>query len=171
MPLSCSFPLPFRPPYPQHFYTPGTGKTFIGVLLAQILLSSTSENILCICYTNHALDSLLEDLLAKGITSMVRIGGGSKNPKLAPLQLRNRQAAGFNRIQNRQFAHLKSALEESGETIHDVQRRLNCKPDRMSVLRWLEDEHPEDFAELKLPEALGRSGDTVVAKGVRTPRE
>ncbi len=147
---------------------PGTGKTFLGVLLAQAILSSTSEKILCVCYTNHALDSFLEDMLSKGITDLVRIGGGSKNPKLDPYQLRNRQASGFNRVQNRQFAHLKGALEVSQESIDNVQRasRLNSRPEKMAVVASLEVEDPEAFQELQLPDGLGGAGGTVVGKKV-----
>jgi hypothetical protein len=43
-------------------------------LLLQLLLSNTSEKVLVICYTNHALDSFMEALETGGITSMVRIG-------------------------------------------------------------------------------------------------
>ncbi len=58
---------------------PGTGKTFVGALLCDAILRRSSETILCVCYTNHALDQFLEALLAKGITSIVRIGGRSKS--------------------------------------------------------------------------------------------
>ena len=59
---------------------PGTGKTFVGALLCDaILRHSSTERILVVCYTNHALDSFLESLIAKGITSIVRVGGRSKN--------------------------------------------------------------------------------------------
>lgn len=120
------------------------------------------------CYTNHALDSFLEDMLDKGIQDIVRIGGGSKNPKLDPYQLRSRQASGFDRVQNRQFAHLKGALEESQQSIDDVLRtsKLNSKPEKMAVVAWLEDGDPEAFQELQMPEGLGGAGDTVVGKKV-----
>ena len=52
----------------------GTGKTFIGALLARIIFSNTSMKILCVCYTNHALDQFLEELLEKGVNDIVRIG-------------------------------------------------------------------------------------------------
>lgn len=40
---------------------PGCGKTHVGVLLTRILLSaSPSRPLLFVCYTNHALDQLLE---------------------------------------------------------------------------------------------------------------
>lgn len=120
------------------------------------------------CYTNHALDSFLEDMISKGITDIVRIGGGSKNPKLDPYQLRNRLASGFDRAQNRRFAHLKGALEESQQSVDEIQRtsRLNSKPEKMAVVAWLEDEDPEAFQELQMPDGLGGAGHTVVGRKV-----
>lgn len=137
------------------------------MLLAQIILASTDQKIVCVCYTNHALDSFLEDLLGKGITDLVRIGGGSKNAKLDPYQLRSHQAQGFNRVQNRQFAILKEALEESQAQIDEIQKTsgLNRKPDKMAVVAWLEDEDSEAFQELQMPE--GGDGGTVVGRRVR----
>lgn len=57
----------------------GTGKSFIGALLAKIIHDFTKQTILVVCYTNHALDQFLEDLLDIGISgrSMVRLGGKS----------------------------------------------------------------------------------------------
>ncbi|KAI6121074.1 hypothetical protein F5141DRAFT_1200869 [Pisolithus sp. B1] len=46
---------------------PGTGKSFIGALLAKALHMYTRQTILVVCYTNHALDQFLEDLIDIGI--------------------------------------------------------------------------------------------------------
>jgi hypothetical protein len=54
----------------------------------QLLVANTSLKILNICYTNHALDAFLEDLLAAGITDIVRIGGKSQSDKMQKYQLR-----------------------------------------------------------------------------------
>ena len=57
----------------------GTGKSFIGALIAKSIYLSTQKVILVVCFTNHALDQFLEDLLDIGIPSeaMVRLGGKS----------------------------------------------------------------------------------------------
>lgn len=62
---------------------PGTGKTFLGVRLARQLLDE-KEKILCVCYTNHALDQFLNDLIEEGVSEdrIVRIGGRSKSARL-----------------------------------------------------------------------------------------
>lgn len=54
---------------------PGTGKSFTGVALIKVLLANIANfkqrigPIICVCYTNHALDQLLEDLVEQNITT------------------------------------------------------------------------------------------------------
>jgi len=70
--------------------TLGTGKSFVGALCAKILLEQPGVKILVNCYTNHALDQFLEDLMDIGIpeSEMVRIGGKS-TLRTAPLSLQD----------------------------------------------------------------------------------
>jgi hypothetical protein len=67
---------------------PGTGKTFIGLKATQILLDQRgfAGPILCVCYTNHALDQFLEGIL-KFEKSIVRVGGRCKSEILAEYSL------------------------------------------------------------------------------------
>lgn len=57
----------------------GTGKSFIGALIAKSIYRFTKKIILVVCFTNHALDQFLEDLLDIGIPAdeMLRLGGKS----------------------------------------------------------------------------------------------
>ncbi|KXX75859.1 NFX1-type zinc finger-containing protein 1 [Madurella mycetomatis] len=68
---------------------PGTGKSFTGEHIIRVLLANKKRAnlgpILCVCYTNHALDQLLEHL-DDGKTKIIRIGSRSKSEKL---ELRN----------------------------------------------------------------------------------
>ncbi|KAJ6096169.1 hypothetical protein N7486_006915 [Penicillium sp. IBT 16267x] len=77
---------------------PGTGKSYTGAALIKVLLDSKAQNqqrarpclgpILCVTFTNHALDQLLEALIYKDVTSnIIRIGGQSKSERLASLNL------------------------------------------------------------------------------------
>jgi len=85
---------------------PGTGKTWVGIKIVQLLLQnsvgmSTAERanpiafranplsdnlpvlpIVCVCYTNHALDQFLEGLVNSGVdvNDVIRLGGRSKSP-------------------------------------------------------------------------------------------
>ena len=92
---------------------PGTGKTYIGIKIVEALLGNrrvwdpNSESpILVMCYTNHALDQFLEGILDIDIADndkshvfppqksqtkkpkIVRIGGGCKNEKIEPLNIK-----------------------------------------------------------------------------------
>lgn len=60
---------------------PGTGKSYTGEKIIQVLLANSKKAklgpIICVCYTNHALDQLLEHLLDHGVDSIVRMGSRS----------------------------------------------------------------------------------------------
>ncbi|KGO77908.1 Zinc finger, CCCH-type [Penicillium italicum] len=73
---------------------PGTGKSYTGVALVKVLLANKEAArgklgpILCVTYTNHALDQLLEALLDNKVTSqIVRIGSQSKSERLERFNL------------------------------------------------------------------------------------
>ncbi|KAI2733273.1 hypothetical protein CBS147332_288 [Penicillium roqueforti] len=74
---------------------PGTGKSYTGVALIKVLLANKDAAaggnlgpILCVTYTNHALDQLLESLLDNKVTSqIVRIGSQSKSERLERFNL------------------------------------------------------------------------------------
>lgn len=73
---------------------PGTGKSFTGVALIKVLLANKTKiknfgPIICVCYTNHALDQLLEDVLENDPSlKIVRIGSQSKSEAIQKLNLR-----------------------------------------------------------------------------------
>ncbi|SPO02006.1 related to ECM32 - DNA dependent ATPase/DNA helicase B [Cephalotrichum gorgonifer] len=71
---------------------PGTGKSYLGVQLLRILLDNKSKAnlgpIIIICYTNHALDQFLLQLLQVGISKIIRIGGRSQVEELEGKNLR-----------------------------------------------------------------------------------
>ena len=59
----------------------GTGKSYVGTILAKLLIPKQKKPLVVICYTNHALDHFLESLI--GFTDkIIRIGSRSKNSKL-----------------------------------------------------------------------------------------
>ena len=68
----------------------GTGKSLIGALIVKALYRFSTQKILVVCYTNHALDQFLEDLLNVGILadSIIRLGSVAKSSaKVQPLSL------------------------------------------------------------------------------------
>ena len=70
----------------------GTGKSYTGIALIKVLLKNRDKArlgpIICVCYTNHALDQLLEYLVHDGIKRIIRLGSRSKSQLLEPLNLR-----------------------------------------------------------------------------------
>ena len=77
---------------------PGTGKTYVGLKVAKMLLANEKYwmgagkaacPILVVCYTNHALDQFLEGIHSFCRAEIVRVGGQSKNPALEPFLLKN----------------------------------------------------------------------------------
>ncbi|KAI1659371.1 P-loop containing nucleoside triphosphate hydrolase protein [Daldinia decipiens] len=72
---------------------PGTGKSYTGEAIIKVLLANKEKAsigpILCVCYTNHALDQLLEHLFNGGVEQIIRIGSRSKSAVLTNLNLRN----------------------------------------------------------------------------------
>ncbi|KAF9106327.1 hypothetical protein BGX27_009208 [Mortierella sp. AM989] len=101
---------------------PGTGKTRIGVDLMRVLLhNSEAMNcgpILCICYTNHALDQFLEHLLDKGIKKIVRVGARSKSERLDDYNLESLMRSRDKPFSVRQS--LRAAHEEWDVVINEV---------------------------------------------------
>lgn len=59
--------------------------------LARVILESrplsNQKPILAVCMTNHALDSFLEDLRDAGVTKLARLGRGSKEDWIKPIQI------------------------------------------------------------------------------------
>ena len=72
---------------------PGTGKSYTGVAIAKTLLKNRKAAqlgpIICVCYTNHALDQLLESLVKDGVEQIIRLGSRSKSEVLQDLNLHN----------------------------------------------------------------------------------
>ncbi|CAL1701681.1 unnamed protein product [Somion occarium] len=140
---------------------PGTGKSFIGAILAKLLHDHTSEKILVVCYTNHALDQFLEDLLDIGIpsSSVVRLGGKS-TARTEPLSLfkmlqaRN-QGFKFSRSDWTQIDALKQEsdmLSKNMSKAFDTLRKSNPQYDE--YLQYLEFEDPEYYDAFQVPQLL-----------------
>ncbi|KAK4552285.1 hypothetical protein LTR86_010455 [Recurvomyces mirabilis] len=145
---------------------PGTGKSFIGALLAKALHDHSREKILVICYTNHALDQFLEDLLDIGISpeSMVRLGSKS-TARTKPFSLselsRNRRTPQMWDIINK----LNSDTEIQRGTLDDLMADFTgYVPSKTNVLDYLEfsEDGSEFYDAFQLPET--EDGATVVGR-------
>lgn len=100
---------------------PGTGKTFLGLKATEILLKQFDGPILCVCYTNHALDQFLEGII-KFERSVVRIGGRCKTEALKPFVLQELyKSAQYSRSISNQVRR----REECRQCIHSTYKLSN----------------------------------------------
>ena len=147
----------------------GTGKSFIGALLAKCIHDRTQQKILVVCYTNHALDQFLEDLIAIGIPkdSLTRLGGkASDNTK---------ELSAWNQISKSVFKltradwqliddHKRNALMHRDLLVQNYGKYQNFRPNHQTILDHLEVEHPEYFAAFYVPE---HNDDDMIVVGSR----
>ncbi|KAF8877917.1 P-loop containing nucleoside triphosphate hydrolase protein [Infundibulicybe gibba] len=137
---------------------PGTGKSFIGALLAKVLHDTTSKTILVVCYTNHALDQFLEDLLKIGIpaSSMVRLGGKS-TPLTEPLSLyKQKSDHRFQRSDYTTIDALKAFSEDYCKKLEDeFSRYTSFQVTSDQLLDHLEFEDPDYFEAFRVPKNTG----------------
>jgi hypothetical protein len=102
------------------------GKSYVGIKIVQLLVHNAFRPepnqllpardvlvtpVLCVCYTNHALDQFLEGLLDSGVTDIVRVGGRSKSEKLSGCLLANLTKS--------------KATRGQGRLLYDIHDRLN----------------------------------------------
>ncbi|KAK0303252.1 hypothetical protein LTR82_017616 [Friedmanniomyces endolithicus] len=104
---------------------PGTGKSYTGVQLIKILLANKLAGglgpIVCVCFTNHALDQSLERLLDEGGQHLIRIGGSSKSERLADVNLREvAQRLELTKIEKHDRWRLKGQAQREAEEINHL---------------------------------------------------
>ncbi|XP_071350561.1 NFX1-type zinc finger-containing protein 1 [Trachinotus anak] len=116
---------------------PGTGKTYVGLKIAQALL--TNQNlwrgvfgnapILVVCYTNHALDQFLEGIHKFLQDGIVRVGGRSNSEILKRFNLRElTHSHDFRRTLP---PHLRSAYNEIHKQLCQEERELQDQSMRL----------------------------------------
>jgi len=168
---------------------PGTGKSYVGNLLIQVLLRNRPqpserqrfeglnvdqfhENspILCICYTNHALDQFLDHLRQDGVPLevMVRIGSRSRVPDFESRNLRSltydvRLSPGEYKSmkqQQRALSEEQVRLETSFAVLQDPEKSW------ASLQGYLQNDFAEFYDGL-----VGKDPDGFVTAGATTPKK
>lgn len=133
----------------------GTGKSFIGALLAKAIYLYTKQTILVVCYTNHALDDILEGLLKIGIPAkdMLRLGGKSTTAT-EPLKIQNQARGGRTRDQWTIITDLKNKAEMlSGPMLRSF-RKYNANSIHYDeIMLHLEFDFPIYFEAFTVPES------------------
>ncbi|XP_040014742.1 NFX1-type zinc finger-containing protein 1 [Xiphias gladius] len=109
---------------------PGTGKTYVGLKIAQALLTNQdlwgdeSGNcpILVVCYTNHALDQFLEGIHTFLKEGIVRVGGRSNSEILKRFSLRELTHA--HNFRSTLPSHLRVAYNEIYKQLCQEEREI-----------------------------------------------
>lgn len=107
------------------------------------------------CYTNHALDQFLEDLLDIGIPEgeMVRLGSKSTQ-RTRPLVL-NEQRSSYKRGRS-SWKNIENEESQAEDCERELKRAFGrykgSVPDSTSILEYLEFEEPELFEAFSVPE-------------------
>lgn len=133
---------------------PGTGKSFTGAALIKVVLDNKIRAdigpIICVCYTNHALDQLLEDLLEKQITSqIIRIGSRSKSAKLEPFNLRAVvKWTNKTKVEKHQRYMLRCQLEDCKKNFHSIISKLRTAESEARVREYLKIYHKRHYRQL-----------------------
>lgn len=153
----------FSESIPRHLLTcltpasSGTGKSFIGALVAKSIHDFTEQTILVVCYTNHALDDILGSLLDIGIPefSMLRLGGKS-TPRTEPLMLSRQQQHGSSRskIEWQYIDELRAQLEKLYSELHYAFSHFMSSNIRLEdILEFLEfeEKNPSFYKAFEVP--------------------
>ncbi|KAJ6531790.1 P-loop containing nucleoside triphosphate hydrolase protein [Mycena capillaripes] len=143
---------------------PGTGKSFIGALLAKVLHDS-GRKILVVCYTNHALDTFLEDIMDIGVPQhrIVRLGGKS-TPRTEPLSLYKQ--SGGEKLGRADWETIDSLKKTTNQLVQRLEKNwtkfTKWGPDLLTYIEF-EDSEFAFFAALSIPPSA--KGMTQVGKG------
>lgn len=131
----------------------GTGKSFIGALLVNAFHMLTNDRILVCCYTNHALDQFLEDLLKQGIPEATVVRLGSKpSPATASMALSAQTLAyRFDASDWESINDMRLSLEHQGELLEHAFSRFRAPLRSSELLDHLESRYPTYFKALSVP--------------------
>ncbi|XP_061173740.1 NFX1-type zinc finger-containing protein 1-like [Saccostrea echinata] len=110
---------------------PGTGKSYLGLQIVKSLLANTTfwskgriSPIILVCFTNHALDQFLENILNSidktSWDKIVRVGGRCKNKISEDISLRKRSKRTFKKRRLIDLNRLQSMISQ----YTDMERRL-----------------------------------------------
>eukprot|EP00966_Prymnesium_polylepis_P241970 5595712-Prymnesium_polylepis.1 len=135
----------------------GTGKTFLGGLVSEIIVSNSELKFLCLCYTNHALDQFRGYLLDRGIDKIVRLGSRSKDRRLASFMLNTLARTAERRTdRNTQDAFINAA-KRCDLAVEDMKHLMEDTP-LGKPLTWAEVQnvliqmHPQAYNALSVPD-------------------
>lgn len=125
--------------------------------MAKVLHDKTNSKILVCCYTNHALDQFLEDLIKIGIplSSIVRLGGKA-TAATEHLQLEKQKTC--YRMTQIEWSVIDDAKKQREQCCTQLQKTfsmyMSAHVQNPQLLEYLEFEHPEYFLAFTIPKTL-----------------
>jgi len=126
---------------------------------------SSNTKILVNCYTNHALDQFLEDLINIGIPKdeIVRIGG-QPNQTTADLSLQSLGKSSGYRMSGYDWRKVEELREQRDDLVNSLYRAYCAATARhQQIMEYIAVHHPEYAAALRVPEST--DGSKIVGKG------
>ncbi|KAK2062305.1 P-loop containing nucleoside triphosphate hydrolase protein [Colletotrichum caudatum] len=132
---------------------PGTGKSYTGEALIKVLLANKSKAklgpIMCVCYTNHALDQLLEHLLDDGVQNIIRIGSRSKSERLDAVNLRQVvQSEARTKMEGRSLWESVNVLDSDDAAITQKLSTFKFLNTNDKIRFFLAESHPSQHEQL-----------------------
>jgi hypothetical protein len=136
---------------------PGTGKSYTGVALMKVLMDNKAAAklgpVICVTFTNHALDQILEHLVDADFEQVIRIGSRSKSERLIPLNLRTvAQREDLTKLEKRERWQCKKKIEKYGRLVNTSLYQLRNVDTDPSVLAFLQEKYPDYHQQLSEPE-------------------
>lgn len=155
---------------------PGTGKSYTGIAIIKTLLASASKAhlgpIICVCYTNHALDQLLEHLHDHGVDQIVRVGSRSKSEVLQQLSLRKiTSAMERTKTEKSSLWALTKRMEELLLEVNGLLQAFVKAEDEANIRKYLDNNYPHHSKELFSKDAADEEGFRVVVNYRASPLE
>lgn len=114
------------------------------------LKTSMQGPILCVCFTNHALDQFLESLIKEGaiqLNEVIRIGGRSKSKLLSERLLRN--VTNPNQEDRQKLKTANSHFRNMASTKDELLESLLGRSHGSEFAEWMESNNGKLFLEIK----------------------
>jgi hypothetical protein len=109
--------------------------------------------VICVTFTNHALDQILEHLVDADVNQVIRIGSRSKSERLLPLNLRTvAQKEDLTKLEKRERWQYKKEIGKLGRLINDGLGQMQHAYSDQSVLAFLKEKYPDFHAQLSEPQ-------------------
>ena len=132
---------------------PGTGKSFTSVALMKVLLAVQVQAglgpIICVCYTNHALDQLLESLIKQGVQHIIRLGSRSQSEILQKRNLRIvARSMPSTSGEKKHIWEMKQLLRIQQSEINTTLASFSTRDNEKTIQAYLKSHHRAHYSQL-----------------------